>query len=218
MRMGVYSGITSSTMKALGRANTMDRYTAEKLADAAKNHPEMIPLDRKELIAVLEQAHVPESTMFHAALPENSQTFEGDRSFHRFSLRRILRNRHARPYRPNPIKHVYERAIYLAGGYSSYSMARKIRADRKIREMLARNDNPLALLGKLETYDWGNPDKTLYIVTRPVLIVADTTDAEKMLDWERAHTAYEKEVGLFGWRKRTRREEYLALKSGGEHA
>ena len=72
-----------------------------------------------------------------------------------------------------------------------------MRANKNLVEIMARNDHPFSLLGKLQTYDFGNPDEDLFVITKPVLVIPGAEDSKLIDDWEEANTTYEKEIDLF---------------------
>ncbi len=189
------------------RLNTLDRAAIETLAYGLEKHPGLIPLDRARIVATLDQAYVPDTSRFHEIVPENWQSLEESDRYHRFSLRRILRNKNARVYDPNLLKLTYATVISVFGGYSSDDMARRLRMDEHLARMMIDNDHPFSLLAKQETVDFTDHE-AVYISKRPVLVIPGA-DMERVLKWESENTVYETEVGIFRRPKRIPPQRYL---------
>jgi len=190
----------------------MDKEIAEILIDELGRHSEMIVPDRELFLEILLKTNVPESSKFYEILHDKQQLLEETNRYHYFSLRRILRNRNARDYQLSKWKQTYEAVASALGIYSSDVLSRKLRSDKDLVGIMEESKHPFSLLAKLQTYDFDNPDETLFIITRPVLIIPDARDTKKILDWEKTNTTYEKEVGiLFRHPKRIKVVEYYAL-------
>ena len=188
----------------------MDHRLAENLLDELAKHPEIVRVDRDLFLGVLKVAEIPESSRFHEDLPDKQQLAEGLDRYAYFSLRRVLRNRNAENYRLSAWKNTFEAVMSAFGAYSSDVLTRKIRADGEIVDMMARNEHPFSLLAKCKTYDFGNSEGRLFVVTRPVLVIPGVKDIDRILAWEEDNTAYEEEVrNFFPTNRRIRREDYI---------
>lgn len=189
----------------------MDNVIAEKLLDALKRRPEIVTPDSKLFLEMLVSTNVPESSRFYEVLPDREQVVQETNRYHRLSLRRVLRNKNARAYQLGAWKRVVQEAISILGIYSSDALTRNLRANKELVGIMGECEAPFSLLGKFQTYDFDNPDETLFIITRPVLIIPGAKDTVKIHDWESVNTTYEKEVGLLlRHAKRIRPQEYLS--------
>ena len=175
----------------------MDKKVAEKLVDELERQHRAIPIDKGMFIDILMSFPILKSSRFYEELPDKQQLIEESGRYHYFSLRRVLRNKNAKNYRLSRAKQAYEALASTLGIYSSDVLSRKLRADKELVKMIADNENPYSLLGKFKTYDFDNPDETLFIMTKPVLAIPDAKNIAKISDWEEANTIYEKEVGIF---------------------
>jgi hypothetical protein len=176
----------------------MEIKTAETLVDELERHENLITIDKGLFLNELVSVDVPQSSRFYEVTPGKRQLVEGTGSYHNLSLRRVLRNENARNYQLSQWKKAYETVLSAFGAYSSDALSRNLRADRTLVDMMANCKEPFSLLGKLESYDFDNPDDCLFIVTRPVLVVPGAKDRNPIYEWEEANTTYEKEVRLMG--------------------
>ena len=189
----------------------MDLKTASVLVDGLCRHPEIIRPDSEFFTEILLGVSVPESRKrFYEDLPGRQQECQETGRYHCLSLRKVLRNGNARNYQLNPLTKAWENVLSSVGAYSSDSLTRSLRANPDLVDMMAECGQSLSLLGKMRTYDYGNPEETLFVISRPILIIpcAEHTTA---LDWERSNTLYEEEIGI-GPLRHTRRispERYL---------
>jgi len=94
-------------------------------------------------------------------------------------------------------KKTYEAIAFTLGEDSSDALSRNLRSEGKLVEMMTKCEEPFSLLGKFQSYDFDNPNETLFVVTRPVLVIPGAKNMKPIHDWEKANTTYEKEVGLF---------------------
>ncbi len=189
----------------------MDRKIAETLVSELGIHGSLVTPDSELFLNELVSVDVPESSRFYEVLPGKQQLVEENGRYHSLSLRRVLRNRNAKDYQLSQWKKAYEAIASVFGAYSSDALSRNLRADGTLVEMMAGCDEPFSLLGKFQSYDFDNPDATLFIVTRPVLVIPGAKDMKPIHDWEKANTTYEKEVGLlFRYPKRIKPQEYLS--------
>ncbi len=187
----------------------MDKSTAEPLMDAFGKHFTAFKPDREMFLSMLLAQPVPDSSRFYEKLPDNRQVFEEDNTrYHCLSLRRILRNMNARAFMPHPVKAAIDDFFKRIGVYSSHSLTRSIRANNDLVRLLDTSEYPCSLLGKFETYDYGNPDEVLYIAKRPILIIPGAEGFEDVLKWEEEHTEYYRESLLRN--KRISKQEYLS--------
>ncbi|MBI4162476.1 MAG: hypothetical protein HY513_02240 [Candidatus Aenigmarchaeota archaeon] len=188
----------------------MDEYVADALLDKLSGHQGLMPLDRAKFQHLLIAANVPDSSRFYDDLSGHSQAFpaiqqiEDDRRYGRFSLRRILRNRNVRDYRLSTPKRALETVLAAFGTYSSDSLSRSIRANKHVVELMAICPYPFSLLGKLETFDYGNTDERLFRVIRPILVIPGTQDDAPVYRWEDVSTKYH-EAGWLGFSRTTKR-------------
>ena len=188
----------------------MEVKEAEALIFSLEKHPGIVKVNREIFLPVLLDAKLSESSSFHEDLPDTQQLAEGLDRYAYFSLRRVLRNRNAENYRLSAWKNTFEAVMSAFGAYSSDVLTRKIRADGEIVDMMARNEHPFSLLAKCKTYDFGNSEGRLFVVTRPVLVIPGVKDIDRILAWEEDNTAYEEEVrNFFPTNRRIRREDYI---------
>jgi len=191
----------------------MDRKIAETLVDELGRHGSLVTPDRDLFLNELVSVDVPYSSKFYEVTPGKQQLVEETGRYHYLSIRRVLRNRNAKDYQLSQWKKAYEAIASAFGAYSSDALSRNLRADGTLVEMMARCDEPFSLLGKFQSYDFDNPDETLFVVTRPVLVIPGVKDMKPIHDWEEANTTYEKEVrmmGLLPTQKRIKPQEYFS--------
>lgn len=188
----------------------MDIKVAEKLISEMRKHSHLVSLDKGLFLDLLVSTHIQDSSKFYEALPDNQQEIQETDHFHIFSLRRVLRNRNARGYRLSQWKKMYEAILSSFGIYSSDALTRNLRANANLIEMMASCEEPFSLLGKLQTFDYNNPNE-VFVVTRPVLIIPGAENIEQIRDWEKANTIYEREKRFLGFpiQKRICPEEYF---------
>ncbi len=188
----------------------MEREIAERLVNELGNHSRIISPDKKLFLDVLVSTDIQESSRFHEVLQDKQQLAEESDSYYSLSLRRILRNSNAKRYKLSQWKKAYESFISTFSFYSSDSLSRNLRADKGIIEMMAECKEPFSLLGKFKTYDFDNSEETLFVVTRPVLVIPGVRDTNRIYGWEEANTIYEKEVGIFRNLKKIKPHEYFS--------
>lgn len=188
----------------------MDTKIAERLVGELGRHGGIIIPDNELFLPILVSADVPESSRFYETLPCRRQLAQETGCCHYLSLRKILRNRNARKYQLSQLKKAYEAVASAIGAYSSDALTRNLRADAALLEMMEGCEEPFSLLGKFQTYDYDNPDGTLFVVTRPVLVIPGAKNTMPIQSWEEANTTYEKEVGIFRHNKRVRPQEYFS--------
>ncbi len=188
----------------------MDENVAQVLIDRLSHHQGMMPIDMKKFMSALVTTDVPDSSRFYEELPNDRELCdrsEEDRRYNYFSLRRILRNRTAQNYKLSASKRAFEASLAALGAYSSDSLSRSIRADTQLVELMTNCLYPFSLLGKLESFDYGNRDERLFRVTRPILIIPGLQNDTPVYNWENANAQYHK-ASLLGF-VRTRRKAYL---------
>jgi len=191
----------------------MNKKFAETLMKDLGRHGNIVTPDNELFLNELVSVDVPESSKFYETLPGKKQLVEEVGCYHSFSLRRVLRNRNAKNYRSSQWKETYGAIASIFSFYSSDTLSRNLRANEKLIEMMARCNDPFSLLGKFQSYDFDNPEKTLFIITRPVLVIPGTKDIKLIHDWEEANTTYEKEsrsMGFLPTQKRVRPQEYFS--------
>lgn len=190
----------------------MDRKIAERLINELSKHSEIVSPDRKLFLDILISTDIPESSRFYEQLPDKRQLVEETDRYHYLSLRRVLRNRNARDYRLSQRKKNYEAVASALGLYSSDVLSRNLRVNKDLVEIMAECQEPFSLLGKFKTYDHGNPDETLFVVTRPILVIPNVENREPIYAWEKANTIYEKEIRTFiiPIAKKIKPQEYLS--------
>lgn len=185
----------------------MDKKIADRLISELGRHSGIVTPDKDLFLKILVYADVPESSRFYEVLPKEQQIVTEFDRCHYLALRRILRNRNAEQYLPKNrstkdyllalLKKTGAACESVFGAYSSNAMCRNLRANDTLVEMMASCEEPFSLLGKLTTYDFSNPDRTL-IITQPVLVIPGAKDLNAIYDWERANTVYEKEILIMG--------------------
>ncbi len=179
----------------------MDRGEAEVLVEGLRKRPEFDSLDSGLFTDALESTEVPPSSRFYEETPDVQHTMRDSDRVQFLSVRRVLRNENARNYQLSLLKRGFEAAASALRVYSSDALTRRLRADNDLVKIMAECWHPFSLLGKLQTYDYSNPDSAV-ITTKPILIIPDAGDIETILRWEDANTTYEKEVkgSLFGYK------------------
>lgn len=193
----------------------MEKQAVDKLIACMQSHPGMIVLDRPLFTDILLATYVPRSSTFYETFSDDlKQTVTGDNQYVNFSLRRVLRNYNA-AHVDAGFRGFYRSILSGMAKYSSTALAENISADNDLIELMAQSaqaGNEFSLLGKMETYDYSNPEEILFIERRPVLVIPDVQDMGAMMDWEQKNTRYEKEVGLpfLKHTRRIRADEFLA--------
>ncbi len=190
----------------------MDRQFAERLVRELAKHGAIVVPNNKLFLDELISTDIPESSRFYEALPNKPYRVEEDGRMHYLSLRRVLRNRNAMDYKLSELKKAYESIGALVGAYSSDALTRNLRANLALLEMMSNCEEPFSLLGKFKTYDFENSKQSVFVVSRPVLIIPGAKDAEPILSWEEANTSYKKEVrlGFFSAEKIIKPREYFS--------
>jgi len=181
----------------------MEKEIAAMLVQGLSGHSGIIPVDKDKLVDLLVSADIPDSSRFYERLPDNSQLMDETGRNHYLSLRRILRNNRAEGYEIPLWKNAFNNAIKSCSSYSSDTLCRSMRTNKALVKAMSESESPFSLLGKLETLDFENPDKPLYIVTSPILVIPGEGDIKPIREWEDANTKYEIEGRvLFGVRIR----------------
>jgi hypothetical protein len=191
----------------------MDKDVAEKLLNELGRHGGIVIPDYQLFLDVLISTDIPECSRFYECLTDKQQLVQETGRYHYLSLRRVIRNVNAKDYQLSQWKKMYEAVASAFGVYSSDSLSRNLRANSTLVEIMARCEEPFSLLGKFQSYNFDNPDETLFVVTRPVLVIPGLKDLEPIYDWEEKNTTYEKEVGLMGFLpilKRIKPQEYFS--------
>ena len=135
-------------------------------------------------------------------LTQPAYTITGDSQHWMFSVRRVLQNRSVldarRPlsYERKQRREVLESTERRMGAYSSSLLVESLLANEDIVDILAASPHAFSLLGKLTLYDYDNPEETLFVVTKPLLIVPERPDAPAIVSWEKGKSTYEQEVGI----------------------
>ena len=187
----------------------MDTKTAGQLIDSLSKHCRIFEPDKEIFLSMLLSQPVPDSSCFYEKLPDNTQVIvDGDSKYHYFSLRRIIRNMNARAFMPSLFKEVLDGVVEKLGIYSSHSLTHSLLKDYDVVRLLDTSEYPFSILGKFETYDYGNPEEILYIAKRPILIIPGAERLEEVLKWEDKNTKYYKQ-SLFN-NKRISKQEYLS--------
>ncbi|MEK6898190.1 MAG: hypothetical protein AABX28_02415 [Nanoarchaeota archaeon] len=199
----------------------MEEKYASVLIDELSKHSVIKPINRDLFTGILIKTEMPESSRFYEELPLNSQLLNERTRYYEFSLRRVLRNKNAGRDETWALKDLWN-GFLLGNTYSSTALARDIRKNPRLVEIMLKSSCPYSLLGKLETSDCVEtsdcdnpkeiPKRTLFRKTKPVLIIpdADNIDLIEMANWGEIHAVYEEEVGIF-FRdfKRINPSEYL---------
>ena len=174
----------------------MNKQIATDLVDEFCKHPDIITPDQELFLEILVSVDIPNSSKFSEEIPNKQQTVSEDTCYHYVLLRKVLRNENVRDYQLSLWKKAIESAASALGVYSSDILSRGLRANKELVEIMAECGQPFSLLGKMQTYDYGNPEQNLYIITRPILVIPGVKDMKPVLQWEADNTKYEKEVGL----------------------
>ncbi len=188
----------------------MQPHEAYVLLEALQEHPGILIPDTATFLSLLKQLEVPLS-QFSQEIPdsERSQQFIPDtQKYHFVSLRRVLRNEHAKDKRPWLQRFSGSLARHLSV-YSSSDLTSSIQKDDELVALLMGSTSPYSLLGKFQTYDYDNPDETLFVITRPLLIIPSANYHVHVLNWESRHTMYEQERGVFRNPKKVTLADYL---------
>ena len=188
----------------------MERSLAESLIDELTKHLGIINPDKDLFLNILTSAEVPESSKFYEVLPNKQQLVEERKRYHYLSLRKVLRNRNAKENQLSLWKSKYESIASAFGICSSDVLSRNLRVNKDLIEMMDECKEPFSLLGEFQTYNFDNHDETLFIITRPVLVIP-SVENRKPYNWENANTKYEKEVGvIFRHSERIKPQEYFS--------
>ncbi|HLD42356.1 MAG TPA: hypothetical protein VJB08_00020 [Candidatus Nanoarchaeia archaeon] len=188
----------------------MEKQVAEKLFNELGRHPGIMAPQPDLFLDVLVSAEVPESE-FYQSLPHRQQLLEEPLCYHYLSLSGVFQNRNAQDHYVSPWKRRYEAVASAIGLMPSDSLIRSLRADWGLIESMERCEDPFSLLAQFQTYDYDNPEETLFILTRPILVIPDAADAKSIYEWEEAHTLPLKEVGaVFRHQKRITMQDYLS--------
>lgn len=194
----------------------MNPRIAERLFEQLQRHSRIINPEKETFLKLLTETEVSESSMFYEELPTTEQILNepsGERYF-TLSLRRIIRNMNARESKLTGIKKIGSKigqGLYL---YSSTDLTRKLREDKYLMKLMEesweRSRNPFSLLGKLEEFNWNNPQGALYRKTTPILVIPEFVNNIKATEWEQDNAVYEKEVFFF--KRRIKKQDYLPEK------
>lgn len=170
----------------------MERDKAIRLVRDLERHPpltEGILPQKQDLIRLLISTEVPESRRFYEEVIPNEQTIDDSANSkeHSVSVRRILRNKLADDYEMSFFKNWYDAVVSSLGAYDSNVIARRLRADRDLVNLMQQayqSGQPYSLLAKLETVDALSGS----IETRPLIVIPNSSNMPKVLAWESAHT------------------------------
>ena len=144
---------------------------------------------KQGLIRLLISTKMPESRRFYEEVMPNEQPIPDPANSKEYSVsvRRILRNKLAYDYETNFLKNFYDAVVSSLGAYDSNVLARRLRADRDLVNLMQQayqSGQPYSLLAKLETVDILSGG----IETMPLLVIPNSRNMPKVLAWESAHT------------------------------
>ena len=179
------------------------------LVDALAEQVPVHGIDTNPFKQILLNAEFPGEKEFMTKLPENEQFFHRNNGeYASLSLRRILRNRSADRHDASVVK----RGLWTLGSslglYSSDAIVDRLVNDYLVRGHFEASPYPFTLIGKFSLFNFDNPEQTLYVARRPMVIVPEASNPALLRTWEMAHESYEKEVGVFfrKFRKVSQRE------------
>ena len=186
----------------------MERSQAEALIEKLVKHPPLTPNvlpNRDYFINLLVSTDVPPSKRFYEEIDHNEVEINDPAMdfTHRVALRRVLRNNLARENELSLLKALYEAVVSKMGVYDSDVFTRRLRTDKDLVRMMAQSGQQYSLLGKLETFD----ELSGKISTRPLLIIPNAPDLDRITAWEIANIKKPKE-GLLGYLPRMSRRKY----------
>ncbi len=187
----------------------MEKELVKILVDGVARHSGIIAPDRELFTRSLTSIDIPESSQFSVTIPDTAHVVDDDGRRHVLSLRRILRNKNASHYYLSPWKKQLEAVASACGFWSSDILTRQLRADKDLVQMMEECKCPYSLLAKFVTYDYSNPDETLFTITKPILVILGAKDTRKISAWEDKNTRYEKEFALL-FTKQIQSEEYFS--------
>ena len=169
----------------------MDIKTAELLIDELGKRTYVITPDKEMFVEMLRSVDVPESRRFYEKVPYKKQELNESDRFYYLSLRRILRNRNVtRDYKQGLLKKAIDSVSAWRGLYSSNILARRLRNDKGIVDIIEACPADFSSLAKFQTYDMTNPDD-IKITTRPVLVIPYAKEeVKKIIEWEESNTIH----------------------------
>lgn len=177
----------------------MNSLTGAALAEEIRAHTGLALAQGQvgNLLALLRNIEMPESSRFYESFPTNSEGVPDSGRQHYFSLRRGLRNGNALTSSVPEWKKGIQKLISLTSRYSSSALTRDLRLDEEILKMMYECPEPFSLLGKLRTVDY-EKSHNIFIITRPVLIIPGQASSPVVSAWEDSHTIYRQERRLLG--------------------
>lgn len=188
---------------------------AQQLVDTLSKHPGIIPIDKNKFVELLMSIKLTPTSKFHIEIldnDKNKQLFQESSSrYYYLSIRRILINKNVANCNFSLIKKIWSSLISNIC-WSSSVFSRRLRLDKEISNIINGSECEFSLLAKLETYDFGNSERNLFIVSRPVLVIAglEEKDIDVIAKWEEVNTVFERETGFFfRHNKRISHKEYL---------
>ncbi len=189
----------------------MEKRLAEYLIEEFSKHPGLADLDKNLFVETLASTEVPESKGFSQKLKDTEYLMhEGSSCYSYVSLREILRNENAIRCQLQRFGEIWGAVASAFGFYESDELTRNLRTNREILEDMVGSKSEFSLLGKIKTYDFGNPDETLFVITRPILVIPQAKYMKAIKTWEENNITYEREVGIFFRHlKRVSKKEYL---------
>ncbi len=191
----------------------MDRQSAETLIGELAKHEatayDRISVDRGMFINLLASTDIHNSSEFYHALPNSPQVVQEMGRYYHLSLRGVLENRNSQNHQLSCLGNALEATASFFRIYHSDALVRDLRTNRDLMKMIMECEYPYSLVGEFQTWDYYNPEETLFIKTEPLLIILQVTDQEKIREWERTNITREKEVGFFfRHRRKIKPEEY----------
>ncbi len=192
----------------------MKKEIADKIIDEIKSREEFSRFNIDEILQVLINMNVSDSSRFYEEMPCNEfSTDEPEKKrCSTLSFRRIIRNENVDKHKINLPKKLANFIISTFSIYSSDSLCRKLRLDRDLSDLIKNSNSPYSILGKYEVFNYNNESMRVYIKTKPVLIIPGAKSKEKIMSWEEKNSIYEKELPSLFLRcpVRISKKEYLS--------
>lgn len=192
----------------------MEETDCRQLVDGLSKRIMFSDENRNAFIRALSSTFInPDSTKFYVESPydETQQCpIEEYRKYHYLSIRGILINKNAE-WNVSLVKKVWNVFVNRINWFSK-AYSRELGINKQIARILKKSAYPFSLLVKMQTFDYNNPEETLFIITKTILIVpnASQEDLETITDWEWKKERYEKEVGVFRQLRKSSSKEYLS--------
>lgn len=190
----------------------MERETVLELIEGFENRPFLLGFKKQRFIRILESVVIDfnSSRFFNRIEDEYEGIINEWKKYHCLSLRGVLINKNA-SREVSLLKQIFG-DLARTIGWSSKALSREVRLNKQLADALVQIKG-VSLLAKLRTFDYDNCHETLFVVTRPVLIVPKEIPeevAEVIRNWEEKNITYEEEVGfLFRHLKKIACQRYI---------